>query len=450
MVGIRAAFLSLGIFGVSACGVAYMSPNVAQEGVQIIDLSPAVVTHANRSDYQPQSLPAAFSRIAGGHSDLGGAASLPDPVFGAQSRPDALELRVPPQANTVAYRIGVGDVLLLATPRAQGTASELAGLVSAQNQRQVYTVQGDGDIAIPDVGRITVGGLTLAEAEAAIFGGLIDARMDPSFGLEVAEFNSQRVSIGGAVRIPGIVPVGITPIYLNEVLAQAGGIALTDADFAVIRIYRDGNLYQIPSQHLFSDQSLQRTRLIGGDSVFVDTTFDLEQAQAYFEEIIQRANYTQSARANAISALQTEVAIRRGALEESRQNFRDRVEFGAEGGEFVYLAGEVTTPGRFQLPFENRAVLADALFNAGGWSVGTGNPGQIYLMRAQKNTAYNNIVTAYHLDGANAANLVLATRLELRPGDVIFVAEQPVTRWSRVITQITPTIINLGANAAAN
>lgn len=447
MLDVRGFVLCLGIFGLSACGSVYVSPDVAQDGVRVVELSPAVVTHANRSSYQPQDLPAAFSRIAGGGSGPRGAARLPDPVFDAQSRPGALELRVPPQVQATSYRIGVGDVLLLATPRGEGTASELAGLVAAQNQRQGYTVQDDGDIAIPDVGRISVGDMTLAEAEDAIFERLIAARIDPSFSLEVAEFNSQRVSVGGAVRNPGVVPVGITPVYLDEVLASAGGLAVSGDDFAVIRIYRDGNLYQIPTQDLYSDQGLQRIRLIDGDSLFVDTAYDYEQAQSYFEEIIARAQYTQSARANAIAELQTEVSIRRGALDESRQNFRDRLEFGAEGGEYVYIAGEVSAPGRFELPFENRAVLADALFDAGGWSESTGNPSQIYLMRAQESSAYASTVTAYRLDGSNAANLVLATRLELRPGDVIFVAEQPVTRWSRVINQITPTVINLGAAA---
>ncbi|MBY4893386.1 polysaccharide biosynthesis/export family protein [Rhodobacteraceae bacterium N5(2021)] len=451
MFRLRNALACMFVIVLGACGSAYVSPDVSgfggDDGVQVVDLSPAVVTHANRSAYQPQDLPAAFSRIAGGTTGPRGAARLPDPVFDAQARPGAVELRVPPAVNPGSYRIGVGDVLLLATPRGESTVEELAGLVAAQNQRQGYTVQDDGDIAIPDVGRITVGDMTLAEAEDAIFERLIAARIDPSFSLEVAEFNSQRISVGGAVRNPGVVPVGMTPVYLAEVLASAGGLDITSDDFAVIRIYRDGNLYQIPTSDLYSDQGLQRIRLVDGDSLFVDTAYDFDQAQAYFEEVIARAEYTQSARANAIAELQTEVSIRRGALEESRQNFRDRVEFGAEGGEFVYIAGEVTTPGRFELPFENRAVLADALFDAGGWSASTGNPSQIYLMRAQENSSYASTVTAYRLDGSNAANLVLATRLELRPGDVVFVAEQPVTRWSRVINQITPTVINLGAAA---
>lgn len=439
-------FLSL-----AACGSAYISSDVSQfggeDGVQVVNLSPAVVAHANRSAYQPQALPAAFSRIAGGGSGPRGSARLPDAVFDAQTRPGSLELRVPPAANPGSYRIGVGDVLILATPRGESTVEELAGLVAAQNQRQGYTVQDDGEIAIPDVGRITVGDMTLSEAEDAIFERLIAARIDPSFSLEVAEFNSQRVSVGGAVRSPGVVPVGMTPVYLDEVLASAGGLSVDGDDFAVIRIYRDGALYQIPTSDLYSDQGLQRVRLVNGDSLFVDTAYDFEQAQAYFQEVISRAEYTRSVRADAINELQAEVSIRRAALNESRQNFRDRVEFGAEGDEYVYIAGEVDQPGRFELPFENTAVLADALFDAGGWSESTGNPSQIYLMRAQESSAYLSAVTAYRLDGSNAANLVLATRMELRPGDVIFVAEQPVTRWNRVLDQITPSIINLGVAA---
>ena len=40
-----------------------------------------------------------------------------------------------------------------------------------------------------------------------------------------------------------------------------------------------------------------------------------------------------------------------------------------------------------------------------------------------------------------ATALLMATRFELRPDDVIFVAEQPVTRWNRVIDQISPSLI---------
>ncbi|QXT40579.1 SLBB domain-containing protein [Gymnodinialimonas ceratoperidinii] len=448
---IRILIAGLAFASLSACGAAYISSDIANfrgdDSVQVVDLSTAVVAQANRSAYQPEALPAAFSRIAGAGSRLRGGARLPEPVFDPQTRPGALELRVPPAVDPGSYVIGVGDVLILATPRWESSVEEMAGLVAAQNQRQGYTVQDNGDIAIPDIGRINVGNMTLSEAEDAVFERLIAARIDPTFSLEVAEFNSQRISIGGAVREPGVVPIGMLPVYLNEVLAQAGGVDVGSDAFSVIRIYRDGTLYQIPTADLYADQNLQRIRLVNGDSIFVDTAYDFEQAQAYFEETIQRAQFTQNARANAIAALQAEVSIRRNALEESRQNFRDRVEFGAAGGDFVYIAGEVTRPGRFELPFGNTATLADALFDAGGWSEATGDPSQIYLMRGASAGEQLSAITAYRLDGSNALNLTLATRMELRPGDVIFVAEQPVTRWNRVIDQITPTIFNLGAAA---
>ena len=455
MMSLRCAMAAAALLVLASCGSAYISSDISatagSNNVQVIELSPATVAHANRSPYSPQDLPQAFSRIAGGGSGPRGADRLPDPVFDPQARPGALEVRVPPPVNPGPYQIGVGDVLILATPRGETTAEEVAGLVAAQNQRQGYTVQDNGDIAIPDVGRIMVAGLTLAQAEDAVFERLIEARIDPSFSLEVAEFNSQRISVGGAVRNPGVVPVGMTPVYLDEVLASAGGLSLNADDFAVIRIYRDGALYQIPTSALYSEQGLQRLRLQSGDSLFVDTAYDFEQAQAYFEEVIARAEFSRAARADAIRQLETEVSIRRGALEESRQNFRDRLEFGAEGQDYVYIAGEVGTPGRFALPFENRAYLADALFDAGGWNERTGDPSQIYLLRVQEDSATSvGAVTAYRLDARNAANLVMATRMELRPGDIIFVAEQPVTRWNRVIDQITPSIINLGARAAAN
>ncbi|MEO0633796.1 MAG: hypothetical protein AAFY52_06655 [Pseudomonadota bacterium] len=70
---------------------------------------------------------------------------------------------------------------------------------------------------------------------------------------------------------------------------------------------------------------------------------------------------------------------------------------------------------------------------------------QIYVLRSAPDPRDFGAVTAWHLDARNAANLTMAARFELRPNDVVFVAEQPVTRWGRVITQITPSLLTTGA-----
>lgn len=439
----------------TACGVAYQSPDVIAGSsdaskVRVVPVTAESVMVANRSGFTPQTLPAIFNQTAGS-SGLRGAGATPLPVSTPETRPQALETRVPPAADPGPYRIGVGDVVLLATPQTGGTVEELTGLLAAQNRRQGYTVQDDGAIAIPDVGRVEIAGQTLEDAEALLFQRLVENQIDPTFSLEIAEFNARKVSIGGAVARPTVAPIRLTPLFLDQALAQAGGVTADDLDFASVRIYRDGSLFQIPLSRLYADSGLQRIQLIDGDSVFVDTEFELEKASAYFEEQIRLAEFRQNARSAALNELATEVSLRRASLQEARSNFQTRLDLGGVKRDYVYLTGEVGSQSRFTLPFNQRASLADALYDgAGGVPTTTGNVREIYVLRGSQNPREFAAVTAWHLDARNAANLLLATRFELRPNDVIFVAEQPVTRWSRVVTQITPSLISTGVSAAAN
>ncbi|UWR35712.1 polysaccharide biosynthesis/export family protein (plasmid) [Sulfitobacter sp. W027] len=433
----------------TGCGVAYISPKVSEAGskVRIVPLTSETVLAANSSTYQPKQLPAVFFQTAGGAGGLRGAGPTPSPVSEIQTRPGTLALRVPNTPPSTTYDIGVGDVLLLATRGGASTVEELSGLLAAQNRRQGYTVQDDGAIAIPDVGRVRVVGLTLEEAEAALFQRLLEAQIDPSFSLEIAEFNSKRVSIGGAVGNPTIIPITLTPLTLDQAVASAGGIQTPDLDYASIRLYRNGDLFQIPLEEYLRRADLQKLRLVAGDSVFVDTEYQLDRAQAYFAEQIAVQQFRQQARSQALSELQAVVNLRRAALQESRTNFEAQVSNDAVDRDYAYLAGEVNQSGRFTFPFGRTVTLADALYSEGGFDTQTGNPSQIYVLRGSDNPREFGAVTAWNLDARNAANLILATRMELRPNDVIFVAEQPVTRWNRAITQITPSLITSVASS---
>lgn len=436
----------------ASCGTAYISPSVkdADGKVRIVKLDAQSVLAANRSSYAPKQLPAVFFQNAGGASGARGAGAVPAPTLERQSPPATLSLRVPNDPPRMSYDIGVGDVLLLATRGGGGTVEQLSGLLAAQNRRQGYTVQDDGAIAIPDVGRVAVAGLTLEEAEAALFQRLLENQIDPTFSLEIAEFNSKRVSIGGAVGRASVAPITLTPLSLDQALAAAGGIQTPDLDYASIRIYRDGSLYQIPVAEYLRRGDLQKTRLVAGDSVFVDTEYQLDRAQDYFAEQITLSQFRQQSRALALNELQAEVNLRRAALNEVRANYQARIELDAVGRDYAYLSGEVNKPGRFTLPYGRQATLADALYSEGGFDNETGNPSQIYVLRGSDNPREFGAVTAWNLDTRNAANLILATRMQLRPNDVVFIAEQPVTRWSRVIRQITPSLITSSVAAAVN
>jgi len=444
------------VLALSACGAVYHSPKV-RDGVvdgtrvRVVPIDAETTRLANRSTYRPRGLPSVFTTGAGGGSGLRTGGAAPQPVLTASARPGPLESRLPPNAAPGPYTIGISDVVLLATPRSNDSVTELTGLLAAQNARQGYTVQDDGAIAIPNVGRVRIAGMTVEEAENALFQRLVESQIDPTFSLEIAEFNARRVAVGGAVGKPGVVPVALSPLYLDEALATAGGINVADEEYAAIRIYRDGTLYQIPLSAFNARSDHRRIRLVNGDSVFVDTEYDLGQAQDYFEQQIALANFRSSQRQAALGALSTEIAIRRNALTEARQNYLARADLGAIKRDHVYITGEVKTQSRFTLPFEQQSTLADALFEAAeGVPVFTGNVRQIYVLRASNNPAEFGAVTAWHLDAGNAANFTLAAQFELRPNDVIFVAEQPVTRWNRVIRQVTPSLITTSISAASN
>ncbi len=443
------------MLGLSGCGAAYFSPSVTagSDGstkVRVLPLTPSNALIANQSNYRPKDLPGAFFQTAGsGGGAVRGAGAVPPGPTDLEQRPARLERRLPPVVVQGSYDIGVGDVLLLATPQAGSTVEELSGLLAAQNRRQGYTVQDDGAIAIPDIGRVQVAGLTLEEAEAELFQRLVAAQIDPTFSVEVAEFNSKRVSIGGAVGQPGVAPIALTPLFLQEAIASAGGIRAEDLDFVSVRIYRDGTLYQVPVRDLYSG-AVPRIQLTDGDSIFVDTEYELSQAQAYFSEQIQLAQFRQQSRVQALNELQAEVNLRRAALNESRSNFQARVSLDAVNRDYVYLVGEVSSPGRFTLPFGREATLADVLFGEGAFDNRTANPRQIYVLRGSTNPRDFAALDAWQLDASNAANFLVATRFEMRPNDVIFIAEQPVTRWNRVVSQVTPQLINAGVGAVTN
>lgn len=432
----------------AGCGLAYKSTSINSgvvDGakVRVVSLTPESVLAANSAVPAPRSLPEVFASTAGLNGQGIAGATLPQPVFEPSERPSTPVAKLPPNVPPTPYRIGVGDVILLATKRPALTAAELTGLMAAENRRQGYTVQDDGTIAIPDAGRIRIADLTLEEAEAQLFQRLIERQIDPSFSLEVSEFNARKVSIGGAVNRPAVAPLTLVPLTLDGALAAAGGVSSRQRDTTVIRIYREGTLYEVPLEGFLRTPAWQKIRLQDGDSVFVDNGYNLEQAESYFAEQIKLSEARQSRRVASLNALNTEIQLRRAELNEQRDTFEKRLELGAEKRDYVFMSGEVRKPSRWALPYEQKASLADAIAEAGGTITNTANPKQIYVLRSSPNPREFGAITALHLDASNAAGMVLATRLHLQPDDIIYVAEQPVTRWNRVVMQITPSLITV-------
>jgi len=253
------------------------------------------------------------------------------------------------------------------------------GTVSDDYSLRLLPVTSEGYVSIVEVGRVDVAGKTISEVEASISAALLRSGVDPRFEVSVQGFNSQKIFFGGAVQ-PMALPFTDRPLSLTEVMTTAG-VALDPTSDKLVKIFRGGEEYRLSARQLLTGSDPSRYYLQGGDRVYIENMF-----------------------------------------------YRP---------ETVILAGEVGSQSLFPISAEARPTLSDAMFSRGAIAPFTSDSSQIYLIRRRGDSA-----VAYHLDGSNPARLSIASEIELRPQDVIFVAEQPVTRYNRVMQQL------LGAMAA--
>ena len=128
----------------SGCGAVYFSPKVSSgvadgSKVRVLPLTAESALVANQSTYRPKQLPSVFFANAGtGGSAARGAGAIPPAPTALEQRPAQLQRRLPPRVSQTPYQIGVGDVLLLATPQAGSTVEELSGLWPRRTAVRIY------------------------------------------------------------------------------------------------------------------------------------------------------------------------------------------------------------------------------------------------------------------------------------------------------------------------
>jgi polysaccharide biosynthesis/export protein len=168
------------------------------------------------------------------------------------------------------YVIGAQDVLTIQVYE----QADLAGK---------YTVETDGTLSFPLIGRVKAGGLTLRGLEAELRAKLADGYFkNPQVSVGVEQYRSQRVFVMGEVRSPG--PVALTGgMTLIEALARAGSTMPTSSgEVAIVRAPQGAKGPTLPGQeadaaevfratirNLESGAMTQNIELRDGDTIFV-------------------------------------------------------------------------------------------------------------------------------------------------------------------------------------
>lgn len=177
----------------------------------------------------------------------------------AQTLPQPPQPPAPAAAMQDDYNIGVADVINV-TVFGETDASRLG-----------VTVDNDGTIDMPYIGRVKIAGHTARAVEKEIRDRLAERYLlNPSVSVEVVKYRSKTVSVQGYVRDPGE-KILEGNASLTSVLAQAGSMTLDAGSYVIIsRRGPNGTTQQTRiTRKAIESGEAQNVLLRDGDTVLV-------------------------------------------------------------------------------------------------------------------------------------------------------------------------------------
>lgn len=243
------------------------------------------------------------------------------------------------------------------------------------------TVDHEGSVVFEPIGKLKVDGLSLDELRDKIEK-LIQKVPDSqnAFQINITDFASQTALLSIRGK-PGIVAkITDKPVMLAQLLTQ-NGLTIDGNNITRINLKRSGNNYVFNLDDLLN-QKTAKVYLKPDDHITVDML----------------------------------------SYKENK----------------VFILGGGVSPQIFKISPANRETLADVLFTSGGaLSASSAQRSEVYLLRG------SSPVIAFHLDAQSPTRLIVADAMELRPNDILYVAEQPIISFNRALATIVPLRILL-------
>ncbi len=286
------------------------------------------------------------------------------------------------------YQVGSGDVLNIAvwshTDLATPSPTSSINPQSRQVSNGVW-VDEAGYIFYPLAGKIYVRGKTLPEVQSLLSGRLKRYLKNPQISVNVTEFRSQRVTVSGAVTQAGQLPITNVPITLLDAIDLAGGVA-ENADTRNIKWTHNGVDSTISLQDILQYGDLSQNHLLSnGDIIYVPSSANSQ----------------------------------------------------------VYVMGEVGR--QATLPMGNHGLtLTRALGNASGMTQALADASGVFVIRNMP-ADREKPIHIYQLNLKDASAYALGNQFQLQAEDVVYVTAAPVTRWNRVVSQLTNSISNVNS-----
>ena len=255
---------------------------------------------------------------------------------------------------------------------------------AASTSTSIAAVVGSrGNILIRGVGSLKAKNRSLTEVQADITRILMDKGLTPNFQLEVTGFESRKFFLVTENNGTKAVPLTDTVVDLKDAVLSNKNqtISQGSATFKVVELIRNGVSYRMSWQKMLSGGA-SNVLIQDGDTIKLkDFNYKLGQVFALG---------------------------------------------GAGNAELVPI-----DPSK-------RETLANILFSPkGALNNLLAKRSEVYLLRGR------NPSVAYHLDAQNVSRILVAAQTELRPNDIVYVADRPIISFSRTLSELNPLRILL-------
>ncbi len=215
------------------------------------------------------------SEMTGGKSQL---AVAPTPAPAPASNSGSAPAQVSPAAQNAALQKVVQSYTAMGDPSSRAykigplDVLEIA-VFNVPDLTKTVRVSEAGTINYPLVGEVEAGGKTAREVEQMLTKKLgAKYLQNPQITVFVKEHNSQRITVEGAVKKPGVVPMA-GGVSLLQAIAQSGGLEEIAGSTAVVFRMTDGK--RLAAKYDIADIRAGRAedpQLQSGDVVIVPTS----------------------------------------------------------------------------------------------------------------------------------------------------------------------------------
>ena len=243
------------------------------------------------------------------------------------------------------------------------------------------TVGSKGNILLEDVGSISAVNRTLDDIYEEISSILIEKGIKPKFQLELTKFASKKAYLIQKNVGNIVIPLTSSAITLRELILENKSFVPSNIGLLIISLKRNGQVFRMTVDEIL-DPKTQDVWIIDGDQIEVESL-----------------------------------------------NYKPGQVFALSGAGSAQVV---------RIDPSKRETLADILFaKNGALNNLLAKRSEIYLLRGK------NPSVAYHLDAQNVSRILVAAKTELRPNDIMYVADRPIISFSRTLAEILPLRILL-------